>query len=153
MTEKMDAALRDDALMGHDEEYPDRSFEQWIASFTAKKHADRHKYTIDGFDAEFCIVFDCSLDTDNPELSSKTCDILVERITDSEETIRLVADANKHQVMRFIAAIGITRMNDKVKKAFYATTQPVLRTESVECPYGICPCGAERDERGCPNGH
>lgn len=108
----------------------DRSFEQWIASFTKKKHRDRHKYTIDGFDGEFCIVFDCDEDTDRPEITSRTCDILIERITDSEETVRVVADAGKHQVMRFLAAIGINRMPDKVKSAFYALTQPVTRTDS-----------------------
>ena len=104
-------------------------FEQWVASFASRKHADRHKYTIDGIDSEFCIVLDCNHDTDQPEIMAKTCDILIEGNCDSEYTFRLVPDADKHGVMRFIAAIGIARFDDKVKSAFYATTQPVLRND------------------------
>jgi hypothetical protein len=106
-------------------------FEKWVASFTSRKHLNRQKYTIDRIDPHFCIVLDCSHDTDNPELSANTCDIIIERLTecvsDEEEPLRLVADADKHGVMRFIAAIGISRFDDKVKSAFYEVTQPVMR--------------------------
>lgn len=105
-------------------------FEKWVSSFTSRKHVNRSKYTIDRIDPAFCIVLDCSIDTDDPDLSANTCDILIERNCDSDESIRLVANATKYGVMRFIAALGLNRFDDRVKNAFYGVTEPILRTDN-----------------------
>jgi hypothetical protein len=104
-------------------------FEQWIASFTTRKHVDRHKYTIDRIDSEFCIVLDCSVDEDAPELSATTCDILIEPRCESDESVRVVANVDRHGVMAFIGAIGLTRFNERVQSAYHELMRSLLRSD------------------------
>ena len=98
-----------------------------VRSFARPMRCKPTQLILDGFDSEFFIRFDFDDDPDTPEAKG-TCDILIASIRSDDhlaESIRIVANANKFGVMRFLAAIGISRFNDKVKTAFYTSSNPL----------------------------
>lgn len=102
-----------------------------VRTFARPIHGRPTQLILDGFDSEFFIRFDFDDDPDTPEAKG-TCDILIASPMSDDhlaESIRLVANANKFGVMRFLAAIGIGRFNDKVRSAFYATSNPLRANE------------------------
>jgi hypothetical protein len=109
---------------------------EYVRQFTRpmRKHPDR--LILDGFGAEFFLVFNFE---ECPELSPElagTCDIMLVPLNAEDylgDAIRVVANANKHGVMRFLAALGIQRFDEKTKAAFYAGNT-ILRTMPAKVP-------------------
>ena len=98
-----------------------------VKTFTRPMRGYKDRFLLDGFDSAFYIVFDFEDDPETPA-SAGTCDIGVVSLwalSDPPETVWLVSNANKFGVMRFLAAIGIQRFSDKVKTAFYASSNPL----------------------------
>lgn len=112
----------------------------WLGSFCRKRRTEKHHFVLDGFDSEFCVVFDCE-DVEEPDeypATIGTCDILIEPLPHrSPDPIAdrtcIVSNANKHGVIRFLAALGIRRFKKEVKTAFYELGGP-LRGEQPEEP-------------------
>lgn len=81
-------------------------------------------FILDGFDNEFYLVFDASEDEEEPSSKGKV-DILVAHIGshphDSESKMRVVTNASKQGIMRFMFAIGVSRFDEQVRKALYAS--------------------------------
>ena len=84
-------------------------------------HRTGNKYVLDGFDTFFYLIFDTAMDLDAPKPG--TCDILVSRPGESPHEssayMRLVADAKPSGVLRFLAALGISRFPQKTQEWFY----------------------------------
>lgn len=97
---------------------------QFLKDCGLKKRRDR--YILDEFDSEFYLIFDTADDPETPT-SIGTVDILIQKTGESpfDPSIRIVADANMHGVMRVLAALGIQRFNDKVKTAYYQMGNPL----------------------------
>jgi hypothetical protein len=94
----------------------------WAKQFTRPVRGRPEHRLLDGFDHEFCLLFDFSEDPETPA-SKNTCDIRLAPLPTTDvlaDAIQLVSNANKHGVMRLLAALGISRFDDRVKKAFYA---------------------------------
>lgn len=108
----------------------------WLKTFTKKRRTEKDHFVLDAFSADFCIVFDCE-DVEDPAEFPETvgkCDILFEPLPHRShdplaDRIPVVSNANKHGVMRMIAALGISRFGDDVKKAFYDLGNPLRKTE------------------------
>lgn len=99
----------------------------FVKRFARSMRGRPERFILDGFDHEFYIVFNFEECPESPE-SVGTCDIHVVPLAAEDSlaaAIRVVADANKFGVMRFLAAIGIKRFNDRVKSAFYQTSNPL----------------------------
>ncbi len=107
----------------------------WVKKFAWRRRPEPNQYILDGFGGSFYIRFDFD-DCDDRPTSLDTCDILVERVTDDDPVagaICLVNDANKHGIMRFLSALGISQFGDEVKAAYYEMSNP-LREESTIPP-------------------
>lgn len=105
----------------------------FVRRFTSPVHRYPHALLLDGFDYEFCIAFDFATYKDVPRKPG-CCDIAIVPLPCqdiADEGITLIANANKHGVMRLIAALGISRFDDRVKKAFYAMSSP-LRADAED---------------------
>lgn len=102
----------------------------WIKTFARPKRSRPDQFILDGFGASFYLLLDCT-DVEEPEQYPQTigkCDILVVPVNSDDppaHSICVVDNANKHGIMRFLAAIGIQRFSDKVKKAFYEGSNPL----------------------------
>lgn len=99
----------------------------FVKGFTRPMRGRPTQLILDGFDSWFFIRFDFDEDPETPEAKG-TCDILIVPLRSDDylaDAIRIVWNANKHKVMRFLAAIGIERFDNKVKTAFYASTNPL----------------------------
>jgi len=108
----------------------DLSLESWVSTFAKRKRPAQHHYLIDGFDHEFYLLFD--FDECEEAETKGTCDILAVLLQPLEAQgtkVTLVSNANKHGIMRLLAALGIHRFNEKVKAAFYSLGGP-LRAEA-----------------------
>lgn len=103
-----------------------KEFIGWIGRFARKRRTEACHYVLDGFNAEFCIVFDCTICTDDPRPG--TCDVLFEPLRGEDpiaQRFRVVANASKHGVMRMLAAIGIAEFSKETKAAFYELSNPL----------------------------
>lgn len=113
----------------------------WLKTFCRQRRTEKQKYVLDGFSPDFVLVFDCEDDPETTEAAT-TCDILIERTPHTAPAgehvasrFRIVANANKHGVMRMLAAIGIREFPDHVKKAFYELANPLrCQTEAISVP-------------------
>ena len=110
--------------------------EKWLATFCRKRRTEPRKYVLDGFDGDFCLVFDCEDDPETPEAAGR-CDILYEPLPHRSpdyvaDRCRIVSNANKHGVMRMLAALGIQRFNEKAKAAYYELANPLRGTTNAE---------------------
>lgn len=88
---------------------------------------------LDDFDTSFFITFDFEENPEDPESVGK-CDIGVVPLPCDDilaDCVWLIHNANKHGVLRFLAAIGIQRFGEKVKTAFYASTNPLRNSDPV----------------------
>jgi hypothetical protein len=105
----------------------------WIKTFARPKRCHPDEFIVDGFGASFYLLLDCT-DVEEPEENPETvgkCDILIVPVMSDDQpahSICVVDNASKFGIMRFIAALGISRFDDKVKKAFYSMSSP-LREE------------------------
>jgi len=103
-----------------------KDFIGWIGRFARKRRTEACHYVLDGFNAEFCIVFDCTICTDDPRPG--TCDVLFEPLRGDDpiaQRFRVVANASKYGVMRMLAAIGIADFSKETKAAFYELSNPL----------------------------
>lgn len=101
-----------------------------VKTFTRPMRGRPKQLLLDGFDHEYFIRFDFDECPETPAAKG-TCDILISPLSSDDhvaDSIRLVANANKFGVMRFLAAIGIDRFDEKVKTAFYQTSNPLRAT-------------------------
>lgn len=100
---------------------------KWIEEFGVRRRLQG--YILDGFDSDFYLYFDDSIDQDRPEVRG-TVDIHVVPIGHhTSDGIRVLSDCKRHQVMRFLFALGVSRFGEKTKSALYATSNP-LRVET-----------------------
>jgi hypothetical protein len=108
---------------------------EFVRQFTRPMRNCPNHLILDGFSGEWYLVFNFEED---PELDPKyhgTCDIhVVPLMADDYLHLRVVENANKHGVMRFLAALGIQRFDEKTKAAYYAGSGSVLRTMPLEVP-------------------
>jgi|SRR6185436_18477572 len=84
---------------------------EWAKKFCRVRRSEPRKLVFDGFSGEFCLVLDFEDDPETPEAHG-TCDILTEllphRCEDYKASrIRLLANANKADVMRVFAALKL----------------------------------------------
>lgn len=99
-----------------------------VKTFTRPMRGRPDHLILDGFDHEYFLMFDFGPDPENPKFREGNCDIeLVPLPADDfiAESLRLVSNANKFGVMRLLAALGLDRFDDKVKTAFYASSNPL----------------------------
>lgn len=81
------------------------------------------RYIIDGLlnYKNWYIWFDAELDADDPKPG--TCDIHTQKCDtatdDFDSGICVVANANRHGVLRFLGAIGVNNLPEKARKAYY----------------------------------
>lgn len=105
-----------------------------LAAIATKQRG--HRYIIDGLEnyEDWYLWFDAELDEENPKPG--TCDIHLQRIgtspKDADSGFRVVADAKYYGVLRFIAAIGVSNLPEKSRKAYYEVNLSPLRTEFEE---------------------
>jgi len=100
---------------------------KFVKTFTRPVRRCPRHLLLDSFDFEFCIVFNFSPSPEDPKADG-TCDIHIVPLPSQDvlaDGVRLVANANRHGVMRFLAALGIQRFDDKTKAAFYEMTNPL----------------------------
>ncbi len=100
----------------------------YVKQFARPMRGRPERLILDGFDSQCFILFDFEADPETPE-SLGTCDIGVVPLHcgdySLDDVIWLVSNAKLHGVMRFLAALGIQRFDDKVKTAFYSMTNPL----------------------------
>lgn len=98
-----------------------------IATFTRPMRGHPTRLILDGFGADFFILFDTEEDPESPStigtVNIAVCPLLADDFL--ADSICLVMNANKFGVMRFLAAMGISRFDDRVKTAFYQTSNPL----------------------------
>jgi hypothetical protein len=105
-----------------------RQLFKFLKSFTRPVRRRPTHLLLDGFDHEFCILFNFETDPEMTDEQRGTCDIEIVPLPTNDvvaDGVRLVANANRYGVLRFIAAIGVSRFDNKVKTAFYASTNPL----------------------------
>jgi hypothetical protein len=91
---------------------------KWVSQFAWRKRPSQTQYILDGFGAEFYIRFDFD-DTESKE-SLDTCDILVEKVNSDDppaSAICLINYANKTGIIRFLKALGLHLIDEKVQAA------------------------------------
>lgn len=106
-----------------------------LAAIATKQRG--HRYIIDGMlhHEDWYIWFDVALDDDDPKPG--TCDIHIQKcgtpISDAGNGFRMVKNANRHGVLRFLGAIGVSNLPEKARRAYYqfGVMNP-LRVESQE---------------------
>lgn len=79
-------------------------------------------FVLDGFDNEFYLKFDMSIDTDHPERSERTVDIHLKPVgchPKDDDGFRVLSFANERHVLRFMTALGIERFSEKTRQAIY----------------------------------
>lgn len=88
------------------------------------------KYILDGFDGEFYLIFDATICEDDPKPGA--VDIILakpgEHPNESAFQTRVIADANEHQIKRFLYALGVSRLPEKTRRHLHATTVIVRAT-------------------------
>jgi len=103
-----------------------------LATFTRPMRGHPTRLILDGFGADFFILFDVEEDPETPAsigtASIAVCPLFADDFI--EDSLCLVMNANKFGVMRFLAALGIGRFDDRVK-AFYYSFGSVLRTDNA----------------------
>lgn len=90
-------------------------------------------YRLEGFDHDFCLRFDSASDPETPA-SIDTVNLLIVPIPTSDwlaDSILIKSNCRRHDIIRFISALGVQRFSDKVKDVFYATSSP-LRLQKQE---------------------
>jgi hypothetical protein len=91
----------------------------WLSKMGCRRR--RELFILDEFDTEFYLIFDTSVDPETPE-SLGTCDILLS--TPGEQPtalnrVRLVANARRVDVLRFMFALGVSRFSERTQKFLY----------------------------------
>ncbi len=108
---------------------PAESLKKFLTELGCRHRGER--YILDCFDGEFYLMFDCE---DNPEQPDHagTCDIHVCRVgqspLESSERLRVLCNCRRHQVMRFMFALGVERFSENTRNFLYAANS-VIRTE------------------------
>lgn len=109
---------------------PLESMDKFLRSLGCKKR--KNYYILDGFSSEFYLLFDADLPEDPNKAG--TVDIHVchpgSSPGESAERIRVLADCRRHQVMRFLFALGVERFNEETKKALYAANSIIREDKS-----------------------
>lgn len=103
-----------------------------LATFTRPMRGHPTRLILDGFCADFFILFDVEEDPETPSTIG-TVNIAVCRLLADDflaDSLCLVMNADKFGVMRFLAAIGIQRFDEKTKAWFYSLGS-VLRTDEA----------------------
>lgn len=107
------------------------SMAKFLVRLGCRKARGHDWYILDGFRAEFYLLFDCDDDPETPD-SVGTCDIHIARIgaspEESDQRFRVVCNARRHQVMRFMFALGPQQFSDQTKTALYELNN-VLRAQ------------------------
>jgi len=107
-----------------------------LAAIATKQRG--HRYIIDGLEnyEDWYLWFDVDLDEDDPKPG--TCDIHIQEcgtsVKDADDGFRVVKDANRYGVLRFLAAIGVSHLPEKSRKAYYNANLIIkpTRTEPQE---------------------
>ncbi len=105
----------------------DRALFEFVKSFTRPVRSRPNHLLLDCFDTWFCLLFDFDPCPEYPESIGK-CDIEFVPLPTNDviaDGFVVVSNADKFGVMRMLAAIGVDRFDDKVKTAFYQTTNPL----------------------------
>ena len=92
-----------------------------------KRHTD---YILDGFSSDMYLRFDAAEDRDNQNLTG-TVDIHVVEPGDTPtQGIRVLTDCRRHQVMRFMYALGIARFSEQTRKLLDESNS-IIRTQPL----------------------
>lgn len=100
---------------------------EWACRFTRPKRGYPWRRILDGFGADFFIVFDYEDCPEFPNTIGK-CDIQIVPLQSDDylaDAITVVSDADRYGVLRFLAALGISRFDDRVKSAYYELSNPL----------------------------
>lgn len=108
---------------------PTDSMYRFLSGLGARR---RHEeFILDGFDGEFYLIFDTDYDPETPE-SLGTCDIYIADVgsppMDSARRTRVVANCRRHQVMRFLFALGVERFSEATRKFLYESNSVIRAT-------------------------
>ena len=107
---------------------PRESMSRFLLGLGARRR--ENYFVLDEFSSEFYLVFDMD-DPEDPNLAG-TVDIYVADIgshpKDSEAKTRVVTDCRRHQVMRFLFALGVERFSEETRKFLYESNT-VIRAE------------------------
>ncbi len=98
-----------------------------VRTFTRPKRGKPNHLILDSFDHEYYLIFDFDEDPEEPKTIG-TCDICLVPLMTADpvaDTVCLVSCANKFGVMRMIAALGLDRFDERVKAAFYQSSNPL----------------------------
>ena len=114
--------------------------EEFVKLFCRPLHFHPKQYLLDGFDSDFCLVFDCDDDPESPE-TEQTCDICIVKLPTNDilsGKIRIIPNANRHVVMRILATIGIYRFGELVQTAWSGNSRFILKDNGGSMPaHGI----------------
>lgn len=107
---------------------PTESMHKFLRELGCKKRGEY--FILDGIGNEFYLLFDASDNPETPDLWG-TVDIYLARIgaspNESCERLRAVADCRRHQVMRFMFALGVEIFSEATRKALYDANK-IVRT-------------------------
>lgn len=110
--------------------------EEFVKQFCRPLHFHPQQYLLDGFDHEFCIVFDAEHDPEIVE-SWQTVDICFVPLPTNDilaSKVRIVANADKYRVMRMLSAIGIQRFDDITKTVFFGSNSVIRKDNGGSMP-------------------
>lgn len=106
---------------------PRESMSRFLTGLGARRR--ENYFVLDEFSTEFYLVFDMD-DPEDPNLVG-TVDIYVADIgshpKDSETKTRVMTDCRRHQVMRFLLALGSERFAEKTQQ-FLRESNSVIHT-------------------------
>lgn len=100
----------------------------WLSNMGCRRRGEL--FIFDEFDPEFYLIFDTSVDPETPE-SLGTCDILIQKTgvvpQESESKYRVIANARRVHVLRFMFALGVSRFSERTRQ-FLFEQNGVVRT-------------------------
>lgn len=108
---------------------PAESLRKFLTELGCRHRGDW--YILDEFSHVFYLAFDCTSDYEHPDQSG-TCDIFVCDVgcpvSESESRTCVVTNCRRHQVMRFMFALGVERFSEATRKFLYESSS-VIRAE------------------------
>ena len=105
----------------------DESMAKFLTGLGARRRG--HKYILDGFGAEFYLMFDAEPAEGSP---AGTVHLHIAKVgaspNESSERICVLMNCTRHQVMRFMFALGVDRFSEKTKKFLYESNRVIRAT-------------------------
>lgn len=111
----------------------DESMRKFLVSLGATCRTRGRLFVLDGFDREFYLAFDAERDADDADSPPGTCDIYVVAVGEGPiggTKFRVLPNATRAKVMRFMFALGVERFGEPTRKFLYESNS-VIRTQET----------------------